>query len=152
MGLHLASVHVPANERLNNTNPGIYLRHEAGWTAGVYYNSLKRTSVYGGYTFTTRAISPKLPLSLTVGAITGYQRRKETFACKHGEDRGRTGSRCSRTVGFSSGPVTAMAAPSVAFPTLELATGFLPRLSYVPSVGVGNEFNVLHLSVERAFR
>lgn len=152
LGLHLVSVHVPANDGLNNNNPGIYVRNDAGWTAGLYYNSLERTSVYGAYTFTTQALSPNLPLSLTVGAITGYQRRKETFACKHGEDKGRTGSRCYRMAGYSSGPVTAMIAPSIAFPLAELATGFLPRLAYIPSVGVGNEFTVLHLSIERAFR
>jgi len=152
LGLHLVSMHVPANDGLNNNNPGIYVRHEAGWTAGMYYNSLERISVYGAYTFTTEVVSPKLPLSLTVGAITGYQRRKETFDCKHGEDRGRTGSRCYRIVGYSSAPVTAMVAPSLAFPAVELATGFLPRLSYIPSVGVGNEFTVLHLSIERALR
>lgn len=66
VGLHLASAHVPQRQ-FNNTNPGVYYRSDAGWTAGGYRNSLRRTSVYAGYTWEYRA------LALTAGAVTGYQ-------------------------------------------------------------------------------
>jgi hypothetical protein len=66
VGLHLASVHMPAQD-FNNFNPGIYYRNDAGWTAGGYYNSLRKVSVYAGYTWQYRA------LGLTVGGATGYE-------------------------------------------------------------------------------
>ena len=66
VGLHLGSVHMPAHN-FNNFNPGIYYRNDAGWTVGGYYNSLRQTSLYGGYTFQYRA------LGLTVGGATGYE-------------------------------------------------------------------------------
>ncbi|KNZ33325.1 MAG: hypothetical protein AD742_06980 [Methylibium sp. NZG] len=66
VGLHLASVHVPQRQ-FNNVNPGLYYRSDAGWTVGGYRNSLRRTSVYGGYTLEYG------PLALTAGAVTGYQ-------------------------------------------------------------------------------
>ena len=66
VGLHLASVHVP-QRHFNNTNPGAYYRSDAGWTMGGYRNSLRRTSVYAGYTWEYSA------LALTAGAVTGYQ-------------------------------------------------------------------------------
>src|SRR5438045_253932 len=49
VGLHLASVHLPKRD-FNNTNPGLYVRTDGGWTAGAYRNSLNRTSAYAGYT------------------------------------------------------------------------------------------------------
>jgi hypothetical protein len=66
VGLHLASVHVP-QRHFNNTNPGLYYRNDAGWTAGGYRNSLRRTSAYAGYTWEYGV------LGLTAGAVTGYQ-------------------------------------------------------------------------------
>lgn len=65
-GLHIASVHMPAHN-FNNFNPGVYYRNDEGWTAGGYYNSLRRVSVYAGYTWQYRA------LGLTVGGATGYE-------------------------------------------------------------------------------
>ncbi|MCI4427663.1 MAG: hypothetical protein JHC40_00700 [Burkholderiales bacterium] len=66
LGLHLVSVHMPAHD-FNNFNPGIYYRNDDGWTAGGFYNSLRQTSFYAGYTWQYRA------LGLTVGGATGYQ-------------------------------------------------------------------------------
>jgi len=64
-GLHLASVHVPARH-FNNVNPGLYVRTDAGWTAGAYENSLRRTSAYVGYTWEHGRFA------VTGGAVTGY--------------------------------------------------------------------------------
>ena len=65
VGLHLASVHLPKRD-FNNTNPGLYVRTDGGWTAGAYRNSLNRTSAYAGYTMEWGR------LAVTGGAVTGY--------------------------------------------------------------------------------
>jgi hypothetical protein len=67
VGLHLASIHIPYRSAYNNVNPGIYYRGDAGWTAGVYHNSLSKTSVYAGYTLQYGRFG------LTAGGATGYQ-------------------------------------------------------------------------------
>jgi hypothetical protein len=67
LGLHLASVHLPQRS-FNNFNPGVYYRSDDGWTAGAYYNSLERPSVYGGYTWQRGAFG------VTAGVATGYDR------------------------------------------------------------------------------
>jgi hypothetical protein len=65
IGLHLVSHHAPA-KIYNNTNPGVYYRTPEGWTAGIYSNSLSRTSVYAGYTWKFGAFD------VTTAAVTGY--------------------------------------------------------------------------------
>ena len=65
IGLHVASHHAPA-KNYNNSNPGIYYRHTEGWTAGVYRNSLRKTSVYAGYTWKFGV------LDVTTAGVTGY--------------------------------------------------------------------------------
>lgn len=69
VGLHLASVHVPAADWQNNANVGIYAKTAGGITAGIYRNTQHRTSVYAGYTLEHG------PFALTLGAITGYSAR-----------------------------------------------------------------------------
>lgn len=64
-GLHLGSVHFPQRD-FNNANPGLYWRSDAGWTAGAYRNSLRRTSGYAGMTWQWGR------LALTAGGVTGY--------------------------------------------------------------------------------
>ena len=66
VGLHVVSEHVP-QRTFNNVNPGLYYRSDTGWTVGGYRNSLRRTSVYGGYSLGFG------PLAVTAGAVTGYQ-------------------------------------------------------------------------------
>lgn len=68
LGLHLMSYHDAGN--FNNVNPGIYIKHESGVTVGTYYNSVKRQSYYGGYTF--KPIDALPNLDVTVGVVTGY--------------------------------------------------------------------------------
>jgi len=65
IGLHLGSHHAPA-KNYNNTNPGIYFRNDEGWTAGIYRNSLSRTSAYAGYTWKYGM------LDITTAGVTGY--------------------------------------------------------------------------------
>lgn len=51
LGLHLMSRHVPAEEGLNEINPGIYAKAENGLTLGIYKNSLRKKTLYFGETF-----------------------------------------------------------------------------------------------------
>lgn len=103
LGLHLFSIHAPALPEQNNVNLGAYVRHESGFTAGIYRNTLDRTSVYAGYTIGDR-------LALTVGAVTGYQ--KEIVNGK--------------TVGASGGKLTLMLAPSVRLGPVRMS--YIPRV------------------------
>lgn len=140
MGVHLYSVHAPAKDYQNNENPGLYIRTAEGWTAGVYRNTLRRTSVYAGYTV------DYAPFSLTVGAISGYQRKYErVVAGPNGECDNGTGFRyCTQQTGATRGAITLLLAPSVALPPV---LGAVPRVSYVP--GLAGAANVFHLSLER---
>ncbi|MBC7993646.1 MAG: hypothetical protein H7Z15_10430 [Rhizobacter sp.] len=65
IGFHVASHHAPA-KNYNNANPGIYYRNDEGWTAGAYRNSLRKYSVYAGYTWKFGV------LDVTTAGVTGY--------------------------------------------------------------------------------
>ncbi|MEO8151578.1 MAG: hypothetical protein ABI605_00810 [Rhizobacter sp.] len=65
IGFHIGSQHIPA-KTYNNVNPGIYYRTDEGWTAGAYRNSLRKNSVYAGYTWKFGA------LDVTTAGVTGY--------------------------------------------------------------------------------
>lgn len=136
LGLHLVSVHVPAESWQNNVNPGIYLKTSDGWTVGAFYNTLKRTAVYGGYTF------ERGPFAVTVGVTTGYRKVVTDTPNPNG-----WGPHTITERGYSSGAFTPMIAPSVALPKIG---GVTPRLSFIPGIGAV-KFSVLHLSVEEKF-
>lgn len=63
LGLHLATAHVRTD--LNDANPGVYARCDA-YVAGVYHNSVRRTTAYVGYTY------PVGPVDIMLGVATGY--------------------------------------------------------------------------------
>ncbi|MEY4562196.1 MAG: hypothetical protein RLZZ618_1473 [Pseudomonadota bacterium] len=67
LGAHVVSHHFP-NTGYNNINPGLYYRMDEGAVAGFYRNSLRRTSVYVGYTWQYKQFD------VTVGAVTNYLR------------------------------------------------------------------------------
>lgn len=69
LGIHLGTYHT-RHGVYNDVNPGLYVRADSGLTAGVYLNSLRRTSVYAGWTVSTQAGPAEL--SLTLGGIAGY--------------------------------------------------------------------------------
>jgi hypothetical protein len=150
IGLHLVSAHVPEAKYTNNENPGVFVRTESGWTAGIYRNSLKRTSVYGGFTFTTDAVAI-LPLSLTVGVVSGYKKRRvETSCAALGISSVPFSDVCFHYEGNSRTNASLMLSPSVALPAAQQYIGVVPRLSYIPNIGT-SRFSVFHLSVEKAF-
>lgn len=138
LGVHLASVHVPQGGQ-SNFNPGIYVRAD-GLTAGVYRNSLKRPSIYLGYT------AEAGPFALTIGAISGYDTRRSLVPCN---DRRASikneGSQCWAESGTAH-RVSWLVAPSAALPAV---LGVTPRLTYLPPLR--GSVSTLHLSIERAF-
>lgn len=103
VGLHVASHHFPERSYQNNVNPGVYVRTADGWTGGIYYNTLRRTSIYAGYTWEAG------PFALTAGMVSGYQ-------LKNG-------------YGVSNAVLTPFISPSVALPRV---LGVTPRLSIIP--------------------
>lgn len=121
-GLHLHSMHTPAQEADNNLNRGAYVRTDGGLMIGAYRNTYRRLSPYVAQTI------PVGPFDLALGVIGGYQRK--------GDD------------GFSCGYLSPLAAISYAMPVQLM--GVTPRLTLVPGHLVKAR-TVLHLSVERQF-
>lgn len=74
LGLHLATAHFGSATaaQLQGSNPGIYLRTDAGLTLGAYRNSHGLRSSYAGWTWTT----DDGRWSLTAGGVTGYPRAR----------------------------------------------------------------------------
>lgn len=134
VGLHIASAHFPAREYHNNTNPGIYAIAD-GWTAGVYRNTLRRTSIYAGkqWAWDTAYGEP----AVTLGVVSGYDKRTVPCGDWH-RKQGWTGQ-CS--FGVSNAKIIPMIAPSWKIKST--------RIWYMP--GVGNSSSVIHVSVEHKF-
>lgn len=69
VGVHTFSLHDAPGYR--TTTPGLYLRTDAGFTAGAMKNSHGRTSIYAAWSISTDESRP-ISAALTLGAITGY--------------------------------------------------------------------------------
>jgi hypothetical protein len=54
-------------DKFNNATSGVYVINEDGWGAGIYHNSLRRITAYGG-----RFLNVWGPLDVAVGVATGY--------------------------------------------------------------------------------
>ena len=132
IGVNLVSRHFPARSYQNNFNPGAYVKWDNGIVLGGYRNTLWRPSFYAGYVLESG------PFALTIGAVTGYQRRTTAVPCTRA---GYTG--CTEWHGYSNGYLTPMFSPSVRLPSI---AGVTPRLSYIPGFGVSP--SVVHLSLE----
>jgi hypothetical protein len=142
MGLHVASVHLPAGDGMNNANPGLYARWHNGATVGAYYNSLRRVSLYAGWTI------EQGPFALTVGLVSGYQKKREARECSPSEREAFGASVwCWTESGNTSGAVGPLLAPSVRLPVV---LGITPRLTVLPKISAKGH-TVLHLSMEKAF-
>lgn len=149
VGLHLASIHVPARENQHNFNPGIFARLDNGVTLGTYHNTLGKQTFYAGYTLERR------PFSLTLGTASGYQRHETVTLgavkpCTIQQAAANNGA-CMQQARHTETPpgtkayLTLMLAPSVRLPDF---FGIVPRISYIP--GLAGSSNVFHLSIERA--
>lgn len=147
LGVHLLSAHFPNEGNPNNVNPGIYVRTDAGWTAGVLRNTLRRTAVYGGFTFTTEAVSEDLPLSLTVGAISGYKKQRNVPRPCSESPNFNNGyyTDCTYSVGSAKTYLIPMLVPSAA---VRLGGDVSARLSLLKPRG---SRTALHLSLEAGF-
>ena len=66
IGLHVGSIH--ESPGFNGFNPGAYVRLDNGFTAGSYFNSIRKQSVYAGYTMNVWG-----PLDVSFVGVTGYQ-------------------------------------------------------------------------------
>jgi hypothetical protein len=136
VGLHLGSVHLPSYSWQNDVNPGAYIRID-GWTAGAYYNTYKRPSVYAGYTFVNG------PFSVTVGAVSGYRIKQHAGACMDGT-YGTTAQPCNE--GAVHGALAPLVVPSVLFFDNV-------RVSLLPGVpGNKQSYTAVHLSIEKSFK
>lgn len=122
-GMHLGSIHDRGD--YNNVNPGLYVR-SGGWTGGIYRNSLRKTSIYGGYTFDYD--TPSLPLvktlSLTVGVVSGYPNT------------------------IKGSKLSLMLAPSAKIPLTEETS---LRLTVLPRFKAYNQATAYHFSIEKSF-
>lgn len=122
IGIHGPSYHDGGD--FNNDNYGLYLVHK-GFTGGTYYNSLRRTTWYAGYSWEW-ALPPN-PLADTVSLMgslaTGYHTAQYSY------DYVPLGAlSVRRTLGEQHGL----------------------RLSYLPVLGKSPATYVLHLSYEYA--
>ncbi len=68
IGVHIATYH--DSGKWSDFNPGVYVRTEDGLTAGIYRNSIRKTSVHAGYTWSRPHAWGDV--SLTAGVVTGY--------------------------------------------------------------------------------
>lgn len=74
IGTHLYTQHFNTEAGYNNVNPGMYISakfedHVCAPTAGFYYNSERKESVWAGCTFTA---GDRNQYRLIVGGVTGY--------------------------------------------------------------------------------
>lgn len=158
MGVHLASLHVPARDGQNNTNPGLNFTSDSGVTVGVYRNTQRKTSPYFGMQFEL-ATGRYGSVDVLAGVVGGYQRKCTDFMVQTGSyttvetrDDGSTVTskwpvleQRQSCTGFSRGYFTPMAAPSYRPPFAFL--GATPRLTYMTNF----RRHVAHLSADWSF-
>lgn len=123
VGLHVASVHLPEREGMNDVNPGAYVILENGATLGAYRNTLRQPSVYAGVTWS------RGPFSLTAGVMRMSKPPRD--------DLGRPYLR----PGATWGPLLV--------PSWRPVEGL--RVTFAPKVRGACGSDVLHLSVEKGF-
>jgi hypothetical protein len=107
LGLTLGSYHFDRQTPLESFNPGAYAICD-NWTAGIYRNSFRRTSVFAGRVFSLG------PIDLTVGLVTGYEKRRiyDGPARPGDYERGCTGYHCIEDQGHG-GKISPIILPSV---------------------------------------
>ncbi|PLK49983.1 hypothetical protein C0V76_06135 [Uliginosibacterium sp. TH139] len=71
----------------NENNKGIGFRTPGGWTAGGYYNSIRRYSVYAGREYQWRLFGPdwmRLHAGVVLGGVSGYEDGIQIGGVEHG--------------------------------------------------------------------
>lgn len=144
IGLHLVSVHLPAEPWQNNVNPGVYVRSASGLTVGAYRNTLSRPSIYIAQSFelAPEGLAP-LRFALTVGVVSGYRIKRVDQPCPPGT---RPDHACYTLEGLTNAHLLPMLTPSVSMP---LGGSNSLRLSFIPSLA--SRSSVFHLSAEHSF-
>jgi hypothetical protein len=66
------SKHFGTDEKYNENNTGIGYMNNDGYLAGMYKNSLGKTSLYGGKEFRTNLIDQLIDVGLILGLVSGY--------------------------------------------------------------------------------
>ena len=136
VGVHTYTHHFDSHNRLNERNWGLYVRTDA-WEAGAYRNSFRRNTVYAGKVWSYG------PVSLTLGAAYGYQRKwRDCNGADYGHPEWEECRKADTKVKTALMPFVA---PSVAIPVGEYAV----RLTAVPNLG--EKPALVHLSFERTF-
>jgi hypothetical protein len=139
IGLHMASIHLPAKDGQNNTNVGGYICEAEGLCIGGYRNTLSRNSFY---------ISQRIaagPIDVHPGFVSGYQKKCTEGYRKNGETVtvthvGSTTITATSPIlersdicrGHTKGAITPMVTFSYAVPFKIF--GVTPRIFYVPAV------------------
>lgn len=158
MGVHLASVHAPARDGQNNTNPGLSFTSDSGLAVGLYLNTQRKLSPYFGKQFEL-ATGRYGSVDVLAGVVGGYQRKCTDFMVQTGSyttvekrDDGSTVTSkwpvleqrqsCS---GFSRGYFTPMAAPSYRAPFS--VGGATPRVTYMTNF----RRHLVHLSANWSY-
>lgn len=118
IGVHLLTAHAASGYEA--VTPGIYARHESGFTVGAYRNSIGRESVYAGWTWET----PDRRFALTAGGVTGYERK--CWREVRNEPNGSV-STLPHCTGFEGGKVAPMLVPSMRLGSARLALVSLKR-------------------------
>jgi hypothetical protein len=149
IGVHLFSAH--SRMGMNNQNPGVFVRTPAGFTAGAYENSVSRTrfagageprriSTYAGWTFETGSRR----FALTVGAATGYGRRRQVICL----EQDNTGA-CTTTQQLNEvNDVVPFAVPSL---RMQISGALAARVGYIytPTIGTGSRpVHAAHVMLE----
>lgn len=124
--MHSSKVDIVSLEKWNNINPGIYAKWDDGLVIGGYYNSLRKPSLYVGYSVALNA-----SFDVVVGAITGYR----------GGDKLANGGK------YPGYPIMPMLVPSFHFPIGEKIEG---RVHYVPKISKFGA-QAVHFSIESRF-
>lgn len=132
LGIDTLSVHLPQQGQ-DDFNPGAYYRFDNGAGFGAYHNSMRRVSVWVGWSWASG------PFAMTLGGITGYQRKNVEVACGPGF------TYCYRAEGASPGAIAPLIAPSVSLPAV---LGITPRIVFMP--GIRGASNVFHLTLEKS--
>lgn len=137
VGVHTYTHHFDSHSGLNERNFGLYVRTQ-DWEAGAYRNSYRRNTLYAGKVWSYG------PVSLTLGAAYGYQRKWRDCTQQEVAQTGFTDA-CSKPDTRVKTALMPFVAPSVAIPVGEYAV----RLTAVPNLG--EKPALVHLSFERTF-
>lgn len=120
LGLSLGSYHLDRAAGLQEFNPGAYIACDR-WTGGVYKNSFGRPSIFVGY------ILPLGPVDITLGFVTGYEKRIIYEGPARDSERARGCSTYCYVWEGSGGKISPIILPSIRLGNVRV--GIIPPLA-----------------------